>query len=106
LKDIAQAKQREYQKFDADYKLKEQQYLRPQIKVPTVPSLYECNRYQKEQASFETLLNDGFITRIEALNHLVQEQHFRCFPVLFTGGDFILIELMPVISKTFYPRKL
>jgi hypothetical protein len=58
---------------------------------------------QKEQASFETLLNDGFITRIEALNHLVQNNTSVAFRYYLLVAILLLIELMPVISKTLLP---
>jgi hypothetical protein len=103
LKDIAQAKQREYEKLDADYKLKEQQYL-PQIQSTDSALLVMNASIQKEQAAFETLLNDGFITRIEALNHLVQNNSSVAFRYYLLVAILLLIELMPVISKTLLPE--
>jgi hypothetical protein len=103
LKDIAQAKQREYQKLDADYRLKEIQLL-PQIKSADSSIAVMDAAIQKEQASFETLLNDGFITRIEALNHLVQNNSPVAFRYYLLVAILLLIELMPVISKTLLPE--
>ncbi|MEO8174183.1 MAG: DUF4407 domain-containing protein [Sediminibacterium sp.] len=103
LKDIAQAKQREYEKLDADYKLKEQQSL-PQIQSTDSALVVMNAAIQKEQASFETLLNDGFITRIEALNHLVQNNTSVAFRYYLLVAILLLIELMPVISKTLLPE--
>lgn len=103
LKDIAQAKQREYEKLDSDYRLKEQQLL-PQIKTAdSLIGLIDA-AIQKEQAAFETLLNDGFITRIEALNHLVQNNTSVAFRYYLLVAILLLIELMPVISKTLLPE--
>jgi hypothetical protein len=103
LKDIAQAKQKTYEKLDADYQQKE---------TGTGPQLQRIDgsiaaidaAIQKEQASFETLLNDGFITRIEALNHLVQQNTSVAFRYYLLVAILLLIELMPVISKTMLPE--
>ncbi len=103
LKDIAQAKQREYQKLDADYRLKEQQLL-PQIKTSDSLIALMDAVMQKEQAAFDALLNDGFITRIEALNHLVQNNVSVAFRYYLLVVILLLIELMPVITKTMLPE--
>lgn len=103
LKDIAQAKQREYQKLDVDYRSKEQQLL-PQIKSSdSLIALIDAT-IQKEQQAFEALLNDGFITRIEALNHLVQNNLSVAFRYYLLVIILLLIELMPVITKTILPE--
>jgi hypothetical protein len=103
LKDIAQAKQKAYEKLDADYRLKESQY-QPQIKSSDSAILIIDAAIQKEQMAFETLLNDGFITRIEALNHLVQNNASVAFRYYLLVAILLLIELMPVISKTLLPE--
>ena len=103
LKDIAQAKQKEYEKLDADYRVKEAQLL-PQIKSIDSSMVVIDLAIQKEQASFETLLNDGFITRIEALNHLVKDNTAVAFRYYLLVAILLLIELMPVISKTLLPE--
>lgn len=103
LKDIAQAKQREYQKLDADYRLQEQQLL-PQIKTNDSLIAAIDAAIRKEQAAFEVLLNDGFITRIEALNHLVQNNPSVAFRYYLLVAILLLIELMPVITKTLLPE--
>lgn len=103
LKDIAQAKQREYDKLDADYRVLEQQ-LRPQIRSNDSLLALINTSIAKEQASFALLLNDGFITRIEALNHLVQNNTSVAFRYYLLVAILLLIELMPVISKTLLPE--
>ena len=103
LKDIAQAKQREYDKLDADYRVLEQQ-LRPQIRSNDSLLTLINTSIEKEQASFALLLNDGFITRIEALNHLVQNNTSVAFRYYLLVAILLLIELMPVISKTLLPE--
>ena len=102
LKDIAQAKQREYQQLDGNYNaLKEQ--LTPQIqRIDSQLLVFEKN-IQQEQANFEGLLNNGFITRIEALNHLVSNNTAVAFRYYLLVAILMLIELMPVIAKTLLP---
>ena len=102
LKDIAQAKQREYQQLDGNYiALKEQ--LTPQIqRIDSQLLVFEKN-IQQEQANFEALLNNGFITRIEALNHLVSNNTAVAFRYYLLVAILMLIELMPVIAKTLLP---
>ena len=58
---------------------------------------------QKEQQSFNTLLNDGFLTRIEALHHLIQNNSAAQFRYYLLIIILVLIELMPVIAKTLLP---
>jgi len=57
----------------------------------------------KEQAAFENLLNDGFITRIEALNNLIDKNRSVAFRYYLLVAILMLIELMPVIAKTLLP---
>jgi phosphate/sulfate permease len=102
LKDIAQVKQREYEKLDADYRIKESQIL-PQLKANDSALNVIDVSMQKEQAAFATLLNDGFITRIEALNHLVKDNSAVAFRYYLLVAILLLIELMPVISKILLP---
>ena len=103
LKDIAQAKQREYLKLEADYQ---------QLRTLILPQLHQTDSLitvvdaaiQKEQVNFEALLNDGFITRIEALNHLVENNNVVAFRYYLLVMILLLIELMPVISKSMLPE--
>jgi len=103
LKDIAQAKQREYQQLDADYRQKQTDLL-PQIKQTDSSLALIDASIQKEQLAFDALLNDGFITRIEALNHLVKDNTSVAFRYYLLVAILLLIELMPVISKTLLPE--
>ena len=102
LKDIAEAKQREYLKLDADYRQKEK-LISPQLAVMDSSLSLIDQAIRKEQASFETLLNDGFITRIEALNHLVKDNTAVAFRYYLLVAILLLIELMPVIAKSLLP---
>ncbi len=103
LKDIAQAKQREYLKLDNDYRQQETLLL-PQIKATDSALAVMDASIRKEQQSFESLLNDGFITRIEALNHLVKDNSAVAFRYYLLVAILLLIELMPVIAKSLLPE--
>lgn len=102
IKDIAIAKRNEYQKLDAEYQamLKTEQ--------PKLDSLDRVlgemdAKIKAEEAAFATLFNDGFLTRIEALNNLIKNNsplQFRYYLIVFI---LMLIELMPVIAKTLLP---
>lgn len=102
LKDIAQAKQKEYQKLDGEYKQAEADIL-PQVRRTDSALTSIDASIQKEQASFETLLNDGFITQIEALNHLVKDNTAVAFRYYLLVAILLLIELMPVLAKLLLP---
>lgn len=102
LKDIAQAKQRAYQQLDTNYKILESQ-VQPQLnRIDSQLVTLEKN-IQREQTNFEALLNNGFITRIEALNHLVSNNTSVAFRYYLLVAILMLIELMPVIAKTLLP---
>lgn len=103
LKDIAQAKQKEYQQLDADYR-QTQAGLLPQIKqTDSLLALIDVSA-RNEQLAFDTLLNDGFITRIEALNNLVKDNNAVAFRYYLLVAILLLIELMPVIAKSLLPE--
>ena len=102
IKDIAIAKRNEYQKLDAEYQsmLKTEQ---PKLdSVDRVLGEMDA-KIKAEEATFATLFNDGFLTRIEALNNLIKNNsalQFRYYLIVFI---LMLIELMPVIAKTLLP---
>jgi hypothetical protein len=103
LKDIAQAKQREYVQLDADYRNLTNQ-IRPQLlSIDSSLSAIE-NNIKTEQTNFEVLLNNGFITRIEALNNLVSDNTAVAIRYYLLVAILMLIELMPVIAKTLLPN--
>ena len=103
LKAIAQAKQREYLQLDTDYRILENQ-LKPQLaSIDSSLSLIESN-IKNEQANFEALLNNGFITRIEALNNLVSNNTAVAIRYYLLVAILMLIELMPVIAKILLPN--
>ena len=102
IKDIAIAKRNEYQKLDADYQamLKTEQ-----SKIDSAQKgLKDIEaKIKLEEADFTNYLNNGFLTRVEALNNLLKNNpalQFRYYLIVFI---LILIELMPVIAKTLLP---
>ena len=102
LKDIARAKQNEYSKLDSSYN---------RLNVLTQPKLNTADSglnainqtKQKEMQAFNTLMNDGFLTRIEALHHLIQNNAAAQFRYYLLVIILVLIELMPVIAKSLLP---
>lgn len=102
LKAIAQAKQKDYQKLDVEYQ-QMNALLLPQIKAADSSLGLIESSIHKEQQTFETLLNDGFLTRIEALNHLIQNNPAMQSRYYLLIIILLLIELMPVLSKTILP---
>ncbi len=102
LKDIAKAKQQAYQILAADY-IALEQTLTPSIRSADSSLKNIDAGILKEQAAFETLLNDGFITRIEALNNLIKNNGSVAFRYYLLVAILMLIELMPVIAKTLLP---
>ena len=102
LKDIAHAKQNEYQKLDEQYR--QMQLLnQPQITATDSSLAAMQSAKQKEQQAFEQLLNNGFLTRIEALEHLVQNNSAVEIRYYLLVILLMLIELMPVIAKSLLP---
>lgn len=102
LHDIAKAKQNEYSKLDADY-TQLNASLQPRLKsIDSTLANIETAK-QAEQKKFEALLNDGFLVRIEALQHLVENNNAMAFRYYLLVILLVLIELMPVIAKTILP---
>lgn len=102
IKDIALAKKNEYEKLDGEYQAL---LATEQVKLKDVDKeLTEIEtNIKKEEANFTTYLNDGFLTRVEALSNLLKNNpplQFRYYLIVFI---LILIELMPVIAKTLLP---
>jgi Domain of unknown function (DUF4407) len=102
LEAIAKAKQNAYLKLDGEFAILQANTL-PQIKgIDSSLAAIETSIY-KEQTTFDTLLNDGFLTRIEALNNLVKSNAALQFRYYLLIIILMLIELMPVIAKTLLP---
>jgi len=102
LKDIARAKQQEYERLTAQY-TQLQQLNQPKINTIDSSLVLMDAAKQKEQQVFEQLLNDGFLTRTEALQHLVQNNSAVQVRYYLLVVLLMLIELMPVIAKFMLP---
>ncbi len=102
LKDIARAKQQEYQQLASGYQ-QLAAWVLPQIKTADSSLAAIESSIQKEQKNFDALLNDGFLTRIEALNHLIQNNTTMQSRYYLLVVILLLIELMPVLSKIILP---
>jgi hypothetical protein len=102
LKEIAQTKQAAYEKLDADYRQMVTQ-LQPKIDAADNSLANIETQKQAGQQAFTALLNDGFLTRSEALHHLVENNSYAAFRYYLLIVILVLIELMPVIAKTLLP---
>ena len=102
LRDIAKAKQNEYNKLDQDYNLLNAGY-KPRLRViDSSLAAIEADKLAEEK-KFAVLLNDGFLVRIEALNNLIKNNSAMAFRYYLLVILLILIELMPVIAKSLLP---
>ncbi|MFT3845085.1 MAG: DUF4407 domain-containing protein [Lacibacter sp.] len=102
IKDIAIAKRNEYQKLDEEYKALQTQNQQRLTAIDDELGQMETT-IKKQEADFLNYLNNGFLTRIEAMNNLLKDNgalQFRYYLILII---LMLIELMPVIGKTILP---
>jgi len=99
---IALAKQKEFKRLE-DFL--NQTKLLNQPKIDSLESkLAKIETDIKWQESqFAALLNNGFLTRIEAMQHLVEANKAVAFRYYLIVVILMLIELMPVIIKTMMP---
>ena len=102
IKDIAIAKKNEYEKIDGEYKMLADQ---SEPKISAIDSNLSIidGIIKKENEIFSGFLNNGFLTRIEALSNLVknnQALQMRYYLIIII---LMLIELMPVLAKTLIP---
>lgn len=99
---IALAKKAEYEKLELAYKelVKDQ---RPKLEAIDLELADLEKTRKREQASFEDTLNYGFLTRIEALQHLLGSNQALRFRYYLVMAILLLIELMPVIAKSLLP---
>ena len=102
LRDIAKAKQNEYAKLDQEY-VALQAVLQPRMQsIDSSLAAIETAK-QAGQQQFNALLNDGFLVRIEALQHLVENNSAMAFRYYLLVVLLVLIEQMPVIAKSILP---
>lgn len=102
LRDIAKAKQNEYNKLDQEYNLLNTGYQSKLGSIDSSLTLIDANKITEEK-KFDSLLNDGFLVRIEALNNLIQSNSAMAFRYYLLVILLVLIELMPVIAKSILP---
>ena len=102
IKEIALAKKKEYEKLDSEYQdlfnTGEKKINELDKELQSIQEMVE-----KEEQQFATYFNDGFLTRIEALNNLIKNTAALQFRYYLLVIILLLIELMPVIAKTLLP---
>lgn len=102
IKEIALAKKKEYDKLEGEYRdllaADQPKILNTEKEIGTIDE-----DIQKEELLFTNYFNDGFLTRIEALNNLVKSNAALQFRYYLLVVILMLIELMPVIAKTLLP---
>ena len=102
IRDIALAKKNEYLKTDGEY----QDLLRadrPKLDSADKELSSMETTIKGEETNFAKYLNNGFLTRAEALNNLLKDNpalQFRYYLIVFI---LLLIELMPVLAKSMLP---
>lgn len=102
IKEIALAKKKEYDKIDGEY---QNLYNSGENKISIIDKQLQSiqENITKEEQLFTSNLNDGFLTRIEALNNLIKNNAALQFRYYLLVVILLLIELMPVIAKTLLP---
>jgi len=102
LKDIALAKKAAADKAANDYQAITEKFTATiQNSDSAIQSINSI--IAKEQASFNQLLNTGFITQIEALDHLIQQNRAVAFRYYLLIVLLLLIEIMPLLAKYLLP---
>lgn len=102
IKDIALAKRIEYQKLDADY----QQFVannQPKIAIIDEELKQVEATIKKDQTSFKQYYNEGFLTQVEALQHLLKDHPALQYRYYLLVAILLLIELMPITAKLLLP---
>ncbi len=99
---VAMAKKAAYQKLDTAL-LKTQQLNQPLLDTITKELSQIETKIKNEETTFTTLLNNGFLTRSEALSNSLKANAALQFRYYLIVAILMLIELMPVIAKTLLP---
>lgn len=103
MKSIARAKEQAYQAAIARNKELEQRLL-PDLRLADSNLTAIETAIQTEQTAFAQLDQDGFLTRIEALEQLISTHPALAFRYYLLVALLMLIELMPVIAKIMLPH--
>lgn len=99
---IALAKKKEFERLD-NFLVQTKQQEQPKIDT-LEKKLHTLEADIKQQELlFASLLNNGFLTRIEAMQHLVEANRAVAFRYYLIVVILMLIELMPVIIKMMMP---
>lgn len=102
LKNIALAKKTAADKAAYDYQVMAEK-LNPTI-LYADSAIRSINQIiAKEQFAFDQLLNNGFITQIEALDHLIDQNNGVAFRYYLLVVLLLLIEIMPLLAKYLLP---
>src|SRR5258706_7841702 len=93
IKEIALAKKKEYDKIDGEY---QNLYNSGENKISGIDKQLQSiqESITKEEQLFTSNLNDGFLTRIEALNNLIKNNIALQFRYYLLVVILLLIELM------------
>lgn len=102
LKTIALAKKERADKAEKAYQYSLTRLTPMQQQIDSNLKRMDLNT-KMELALFEGLLNNGFITQIEALNHLIKNNTAVAYRYYLLVALLLLIELMPVIAKLLLP---
>ncbi len=102
IQNIARAKKAEYERVDSQYRQLASN-LQPRISSIDSNLLAVNGSIKTENDAFSGLLNNGFLTRIEALNNLVKNNSALKWRYILIVIILMLIELMPVLAKTLLP---
>jgi phosphate/sulfate permease len=99
---VAAAKKKEYEKLDQEYRQLDNT-VQPQLRSVDSSLAAIESSIQHEQKLFDQLMNNGFLTRIEALSNLIKNNNALKYRYYLLVMILLLIELMPVIAKTLLP---
>ena len=102
IEKIALAKKKEYDKLDGEYQTLA---AANQTKITGIEKEQQTidDNIKREEQIFSNYFNDGFLTRIEALNNLIKNNSALQSRYYLLVIILLLIELMPVIAKTMLP---
>jgi hypothetical protein len=102
---VALVKQKEYLKLDSSYAVL-LKYTEPKLQMIDSSLQLLANNKMQTQTTFNTLLNEGFLTRIEALQHLIKSSPAMAFRYYLLAAILLLIEIMPLIAKLMLSKGL
>jgi len=100
---IARAKKAEYDKLDADLRALQRSDAPTLAGIAGELSVLDSTQ-RKEEREFAATLDEGFLTRIEALQHLIGGNDALRYRYYLILSILVLIELMPVVAKMMLPQ--